>query len=434
MSGHRHDEPRHHPHPDPGPPAGDLPRGAGSDKLLFLDAFSGIAGDMLVAALVDLGVPRAAIDEALDALPLEGYGVELGSVTRSGIVGRCFRVHVEGAHPERSYGEIRAMLESAALDDGVKRRALDAFAVLARAEASVHRVPLDAVHFHEVGAVDSIVDIVAAAAALAWIAAPVVASPLPMGHGTVKARHGVLPLPAPATVACLRGVPTYDGGIEAELVTPTGACLVAACAREFARWPALRPERVGWGAGSRDLVDRPNLLRVVLGRPNASAADAPSGAAHLVLECNLDDSTAEIAAHALERALAAGALDAWVTPIVMKKGRPAMLLAALAAQDGADRVVSTLLSETSSLGVRLRPVHRVERPRRMLQVDTPYGRVAVKVADGDGLPLNLAPEFEHCREAALRHDVPVKAVLAAAVSAAQRALGEAPPATSPAGS
>ncbi|MFQ6024157.1 MAG: nickel pincer cofactor biosynthesis protein LarC [Acidiferrobacterales bacterium] len=416
-SAHTH---RHGHGHDAGPLREDLERGCGRGKLLFLDAFSGIAGDMLVAALLDLGVPRAVIDSALAALPLGGYRIELDSAVRSGIVARRFVVHVDETQPERDYAQIRAMLEAAHLPEGTRAIALDAFRTLAQAEATVHRVPVDHVHFHEVGAVDSIVDIVAAAAALDWLSANVVVSPLPMGRGTVRARHGVLPLPAPATVECLRGVPTYDAGIDAELVTPTGACLVATCARGYARWPEMRPEQVGWGGGTHELPDRPNLLRVVLGRSEVEEEklrDAPFA----VLEANVDDMTAEVAAHAVERLLAADALDAWTVPIVMKKGRPAMMITALVRRDEVDASVRLLLSETTSLGVRVRPVYRVERPRRILEVETLFGRIPVKVADGDGLPPNLAPEFEACRAAASSHGVPVKEVFAAALVAARAA-------------
>ncbi len=408
----------HAPQGDPGPLRGDLERGAGGDRILFLDAFSGVAGDMLVAALLDLGVPRGPVDAALAAVAIEGYRIELGAVTRSGIVARRFRVDVEPTQTQRTYADIRELLTAAALTPGTRQRALDAFAALADAEAAVHRVPHEKVHFHEVGAVDSIVDIVAAAAALDWLGARVVCSPLPLGHGFVRARHGVLPLPAPATVACLRDVPTYDAGIEAELVTPTGACLVATCASGYTRWPAIRPERVGWGGGTRELPDRPNLLRVVLGRAHRDDGEqAGDDDAFAVLECNVDDMTAEVAAYAVERALDDGALDAWTTPIVMKKGRAALKLSVLVRHAEADRFLRLLFAETASLGVRITAVQRAERPRRIVRVTTPFGIIPVKVADADGLPENIAPEFEACREAARDHGVPVKEVYAAAVAA-----------------
>ncbi len=408
-AGHGHDG-------GPGPLRGDLERGAGDGRILFLDAFSGVAGDMLVAALLDLGVPRGPVDAALAAVAIDGYRIELGAVTRSGIVARRFCVDVEPTQTQRTYADIRELLAGAALTPGTRQRALDAFAALADAEAAVHRVPHEQVHFHEVGAVDSIVDIVAAAAALDWLGARVVCSPLPLGHGFVRARHGVLPLPAPATVACLRDVPTYDAGVEAELVTPTGACLVVTCASAYTRWPAMRPERVGWGGGTRELPDRPNLLRVVLGRAHRDGESADDDA-FAVLECNVDDMTAEVAAYAVERALDDGALDAWTTPIVMKKGRAALKLSVLVHHAEADRFVRLLFAETASLGVRITSLQRAERPRRTVRVTTPFGVIPVKVADADGLPENIAPEFEACRAAARDHDVPVKEVYAAALAA-----------------
>lgn len=400
-------------------PDGDLERGAGIGKILFLDAPSGIAGDMLVATLLDLGVPRGAIEEPLAALPLTGYRIDVVPLVRSGIGARRFIVEVESGQPQRTYRQIRELLEAAALAGGCRKIALDAFRLLAEAEAGVHRMPVEDVHFHEVGAVDSIVDIVAVAAAIDFLGARVIASPLPMGKGHIRAQHGVLPLPAPATVSCLRGVPTYDAGIDGELVTPTGACLVATIASEFSRWPDLAPERSGWGGGTKELEDRPNLLRAVLGTsPDAAPrASGESEAPFAILEANVDDMSAEIAAHAVERALEAGALDAWTTPIGMKKGRPAMMIAALARREDIQSLSRVLFAETTTLGVRVRPSYRLERPRRMIEVETAFGPIAVKVADGDGLPRNAAPEFEACRAAALEHEVPLKEVYAAAIAA-----------------
>jgi uncharacterized protein (TIGR00299 family) protein len=277
-------------------------------------------------------------------------------------------------------------------------------------------MPLVDVHFHEVGAVDAIVDIVGAAASLVYLGAEVVGAPLPMGRGFVKARHGILPLPPPATVECLRGVPTYGVDIDAELVTPTGAAILATAATRFERWPTFAPERVGFGAGQRELPDRPNLLRVVLGAPPGRGDDAPS---HVVLEANVDDLTGELAAHAIAALLSAGALDAWATPIVMKKGRPALTVAALAPQARADAVAATLLQETTTIGVRRIPVSRTERPRRTRTVNTAFGPISVKVSEGPFGPPQIKPEFDECAAAALAHGVPVREVIAAALVAAR---------------
>lgn len=394
-----------------------LERGAGAGKVVFFDCFSGVAGDMTVAALVDLGVPLDVVREAIAALGVAGVSVDVAPAQTGVIGGVRFLVEQRGPHPERSYRDITRLLAAAPLLDGVKERAQSIFRRLAEAEAFVHRTPVEAVSFHEVGAVDAIADVVGAAAALDHLGAEVVCSPLPMGHGAIQCRHGTLPLPAPATVACLRGAPTYDANVEAELVTPTGAAIVASQAARYERWPEIAPLAIGWGAGTRVLPDRLNALRVVLGE-RASRADEPVGATHYVLEANIDDMTGELTGHAITKLLAAGALDAWATPLTMKKGRPGLLLSALAAPPRVAVVESVLLSETSSLGVRRYGVTRTERPRELLEVETPFGRLPVKIARGPYGPPQVKPEFDACVVAAQAHGVPVRVVLAAALRAA----------------
>jgi uncharacterized protein (TIGR00299 family) protein len=346
--------------------------------------------------------------------------VHFGSRVRSGIVATAFDVHVVGTQPQRTYATIRAMLDASALPEGVRSRAQRTFVRLAVAEAKVHRAALDDVHFHEVGAVDAIADVVGSAAALEWIgASELLVSPLPMGRGFVKAAHGTLPLPAPATVECLHGLATYDGGLDFEFVTPTGAAIVGAHASGSARWPSMSPERVGWGAGTAELPDRPNVVRAVLGSAGAAlaAAHGGGGATHAVLEANLDDATGELAASWIESLFAAGALDAWATPITMKKGRPALTLSALAPLARAEAVEHAMLRETTSLGVRRIDVARTERPRRIVEVETPYGPIPLKIAEGPFGPPQVKPEFEACAAAARAHGVPVREVVRAATAA-----------------
>jgi uncharacterized protein (TIGR00299 family) protein len=419
---HEHEQGHTHEHaPGPShshPPAhslGPLGRGEGKGKTLFLDAFSGIAGDMTIAALVDLGVPFAVLENAFEELPLSGFQAHLGHVHRSGIVATTFDVHVDGKQPERTYGWIDRMLADSGLAERIKATARRIFRKLGEAEANVHKMPLAEVHFHEVGAVDAILDIVGAAAAFEWIGASVVATPLPMGKGFVNARHGTLPLPAPAVVDCLRGVPTYAVGLDAELVTPTGAAIVASVAERFERWPSFAPERIGWGGGQRELPDRPNLLRAVLG----AAPPEPTVDSHVIVEANVDDMTGELAGHAVGALLAAGALDAWATPIVMKKGRPALTMAAVAPSEQADVLARTMLRETSSIGVRILPIRRIERPRRMAEVNTPYGAIPVKISAGPYGPAVVKPEFDACARAAAASQVTVREVIAAALEAAK---------------
>ncbi len=391
-----------------------MERGEGKGRVVFFDAPSGLAGDMIIAALVDLGVPQSVVSDAVATLPLGDFHLHFGTRVRSGIVATSFDVHVEGKQPERTYGSIRRMLDDAALSEGVRARAHATFLRLAESEAKVHRMPLEDVHFHEVGAVDAIVDVVGSAAALDYLGARLLVSPLPMGHGRIHARHGILPLPPPAVVECLRGHPTYDGGIAFELVTPTGAAVVGAHAEGATRWPSMTPERVGWGAGAADLADRPNLLRAVLGRPTESSDRA---ATHVVIEANIDDATGELLGHCMDALLGGGALDAWAIPLLMKKGRPAYMLGALAPASLADEVAGVMLRESTSLGVRRYDVGRVERPRQIVHVSTRFGSVPVKIAEGPYGPSQRKPEFDACRALAKAHGVSVREVLDAALVA-----------------
>jgi uncharacterized protein (TIGR00299 family) protein len=406
---HDHDHDHHH-HHDARP---ELVAGVGGGKIVFLDAPSGLAGDMIIAALVDLGVPEVVIANAIAKLPVSGFSVHFGTRVRSGIVATSFEVEAAGEQPERTYGSIKRLLDESSLEPAVRAMAHATFERLAHAEAKVHRSSLDDVHFHEVGAVDAIVDVVGSAAALHHLGAELVVSPLPMGRGFVKARHGTLPLPAPATVECLRGLQTYDGGIDFEFVTPTGAAIVGAHARGSSRWPSLTPQAVGWGAGTADLRDRPNLLRAVLGTELE-----PAGGSHVVIETNVDDATGELVASAIEALLAAGALDAWASAITMKKGRPALTVSVLTTLPSADALAAVMLRETTSLGVRRYDVSRVERPRRIIQVTTRFGTLPVKVAEGPYGPPQVKPEFDACVAAAHAHHVPVREVVREALLAA----------------
>ncbi|MBX3182148.1 MAG: nickel pincer cofactor biosynthesis protein LarC [Polyangiaceae bacterium] len=392
-----------------------LEAGAGRGKLLLLDTASGIAGDMTIAALVDLGVPLSVVERAVSALPLSGYELRARPVLVGVLGATHFEVVVKSAQPARSYAQITELLEASELAPPVKARAQRAFRILAEAEAAAHRVAVADVHFHEVGAVDSIVDIVGASACFEHLGAEVWVTPLPLGRGFVRCQHGRIPLPAPATLTCLRGFHTVDAGIEGELVTPTGAALVAATARPVRGWPGGTPLRSGWGAGTRELTDRPNALRAVL----LERAEAEAEHAVELIEANVDDLTGELAGHALEQLLAAGALDAWITAVTMKKGRPGWVIAALARPALADRVSAALIRETSTLGVRRRGASRVERPRRAERVTTRYGEVGVKIGEGPFGAPQIKPEFEDCRRLAAAAGVSVREVIAEALGAAR---------------
>jgi uncharacterized protein (TIGR00299 family) protein len=376
---------------------------------------------MIIAALLDLGVPRQVLDDAVAALALPGVSIDAQKVWVGAIYATRFTVNVEGVQHERRYSEIVELLRQAHLDEDVRVRAQSVFLRLARAEGRVHGVPLEEVHFHEVGAADAIVDIIGAAALLSYLGARLLCSPLPLGHGWVNTRHGVLPVPAPATLLCLEGMATIDGGVEGELTTPTGAAIVAALGVSAEAWPSARPLAVGWGAGHRELRDRPNALRVVLCEPSAPTDVA---ATHEVLSCNVDDMTGEELGHAIARLIDQGALDAWASPIVMKKGRPAWCVSALGTRADAARLALLLLEHSTSLGVRRTPVSRIELGRRIVHVSTRYGQVPVKVAEMSGRERGK-PEFDVCAQLSARHGVAVRDVVEAALEALRSELGRA---------
>jgi uncharacterized protein (TIGR00299 family) protein len=370
---------------------------------------------MIVAALVDLGVPASAIEHALSELGLTGFHVHFGQRERHAIVGTSFDVHIDADPPHRDWRTIRALLEGSRLEPTTKGYALATFRRLAAAEAKVHRTSIDEVHFHEVGAVDAIVDVVASSAALAYLGATVMVSPLPVGRGFVRAAHGRIPLPAPAVLECLQGFPVVDGGLPFEFVTPTGAAIVGAHASPAERWPAMHVECTGFGAGTASLEDRPNLLRAVLGRPFV----ATMGHEALVqLEANLDDVTGEVLAYCMEQALAAGARDAWIVPIIMKKGRAAQTISVLVRPEEATAMTELLLRETPTLGVRRSDVSRVARSRHLVTVETPWGPVPIKVSEAVGdAPAQAKPEYDVCANLARTQGIPLREVLRAALEA-----------------
>ncbi|HEY2749003.1 MAG TPA: nickel pincer cofactor biosynthesis protein LarC [Polyangia bacterium] len=392
---------------------------------LYFDCFSGIAGDMTLGALLDLGVPEAAVRGELDKLPVRNYRLTTERVKRGALVGTKIQVivdehdhahhhdHDHAHHPHTHYRDIKAMLEQH-LGGDVRARALAIFERIAIVEARLHGVAVAEVAFHEVGAVDSIVDIVGAAAALAWLRpARVTSRRVPLGGGTVDTAHGRLPVPAPATLELLAGAEVEAGG-DSELTTPTGAGILAASVSAYGAMPSLRVVGVGWGAGDRELGDRPNLLRVVAGIASGAAASSTDEVA--VVEANIDDMNPELCEPLLEALFAAGAVDAWFTPIIMKKSRPALTVAALCPPALRDAVAGALLRESTTIGVRFSSHARMVLPRRTVEVDTPWGKVPVKVA-GEGENVNAAPEYEACRAVAVAAGVPVKRVYLAALAA-----------------
>ena len=343
-------------------------------RVLFFDAFAGVSGDMTVGALLALGVDLERVRSELSTLPVHGYAVRVSDLHVHGIRACKFDVDVDDhghaagqGHGHRRYAEIRDMLSASALAPRVKETATSIFARLAEAEGRVHGVPADAVTFHEVGAVDSIVDIVGTAIGLAALAVDAVyVSALPLGSGTVASQHGVIPVPAPATVELLRGFPVRVGDGTGELVTPTGAAIVASLAKPGAALPPMRIEAVGYGAGTRTLADRPNLLRLLLGYGAAAA-----GADELIeIAANVDDSSPEIYEHVMEQLFAAGARDVWLATAHMKKNRPAIVLHVLAEPSSRDALAAIVLNETSAIGLRFHAVQRLVLPREQITVGT----------------------------------------------------------------
>jgi pyridinium-3,5-bisthiocarboxylic acid mononucleotide nickel chelatase len=413
---------------------------------LHFDCPSGAAGDMTLGALFDMGVPVEAVRAALAKLPVDGYTLDVRKGTRRGLAGTDVRVliethddhhddhhdddhHHEGdahgrhgrmhdkGHAHRHYADIRKML--ALLDGETRRLAEDIFQRVAVAEAKLHATTVDDVAFHEVGAIDSIVDIVGTAAAIAWLApASVSATPPALGHGTIKVAHGTLPIPAPATLEICRaaGMPTIDGDAEAELLTPTGAAILASIVTSWGPMPPVTVRGVGYGAGDNELPDRPNLLRAVAGTPVSAHATETS---LLQLEANLDDMSPELCEHVAERLFAAGAVDVWWTPALMKKSRPAFVLGALVPPARRDEAAEVILLETTSLGVRWSAVERRVLERRSETVQTPHGPVSVKLGLLAGRVVNVAPEYESCRVIARDRGVPLKDVYRAALAAFQ---------------
>jgi uncharacterized protein (TIGR00299 family) protein len=390
-------------------------------KIAYLDTFSGISGDMTVGALLHVGLPLAIVEESIAALGLADVMLSAERVARSGIDATKFHVHVRAEHAHdghvhRPYAAIRELLERSALAPRVKDAALAIFARLADAEGRVHGVAPDTVEFHEVGALDAIVDVVGTALGFAHLGIEAVyAAPLPLGQGRVRSAHGPLPVPAPAVVELLAGRPVRLEDGSAELVTPTGAAIVAALARAEPV-PEMRIAAVGYGAGDRTLTDRPNVLRILVGEPVV----VPGGDDVVVLETTIDDMSPQLYEYVLERLLGAGARDAFLVPAIMKKSRPATVLRVLAAPADRDRLAAIVFAETSTIGLRFATWRRLVLPREERTVETPYGTVRVKIARApDGTP-NVAPEFDDCRRLASERGVPLKLVHQAALAAALR--------------
>jgi uncharacterized protein (TIGR00299 family) protein len=415
--------------------------------ILYFDCFSGAAGDMILGALLDAGLPLEDLRRALGSLAMEPESVWTERVTRAGISATKFHVRgEEGArahahdhehprahqeshghtrrsdrrpetqhfHSHRSLQEINTLIDGSALSSAGRDRAKELFARLGDAEAAIHGASVERVHLHEVGSIDSIVDIVGTVYALEMLGADrIVSSPLNVGGGRVDSAHGVYPVPAPATTRLLEGVPIYSARQQVELVTPTGALLIGAYADEFGPIPAMRLQRAGYGAGSRDFTDMPNVLRVLIGEADAAA----SSHRVVVIEADIDDMNPQIFGVLIDRLLAEGALDVFYTSIQMKKSRPGTLLSIVAPPSARERLTATVFRETTTIGVRYQEMDRDCLDREVVSVETPFGPVGIKVARRNGELMNASPEFEDCARLASETGTPVKDVQAAAMKA-----------------
>jgi uncharacterized protein (TIGR00299 family) protein len=412
-----------------------------------------MSGDMFLGALVDAGVPMRLLEETVAAMNIEAR-IEVTHVMRSGISAAKIDVYAHGekevpreeylaqhSHPHdhehnhehshipshgdahtgphgRGLKEIRAIINKAAIGDSAKHTALAIFEALGKAEAKIHNVDIEKIHFHEVGAVDAMVDIFCSAVAAEALGVDeIVCSPLNVGGGTVKCAHGVLPIPVPATVELLKNAPVYSSGIQMELVTPTGAAIVNVLAKRFGSFPAMKIEKSGYGAGGRDISGHPNVVRLTVGEALPEHASTTSRETISVLEANLDDLNPQVFGYVMDRLFEEGALDCFGVPVQMKKNRPGTLLTVLCKPEDVDKLTQIVFTETTTLGVRSREEQRETLARRWVSVSTQWGEVRVKVANLNGTITNYAPEYEDCRKIAVEHKVPLKAVINAALKA-----------------
>src|SRR5215216_4205908 len=387
-------------------------------KTLYFDCCAGASGDMILGAMVAAGVDPSFLREQLLLLPVAGFSIDFETVNRSGLSATYARVETAHEHKHRHLSDIKQIIEGSALPGAVKQRAVQIFTRLAEAEARVHNEPVDHVHFHEVGALDAIVDVIGAA--ICFDALQInrfICSPIHVGSGMVKMAHGQFPIPPPAVAELLKGVPFYAGEIKGELLTPTGAAIITTICNEYGPIPPMKTESTGYGAGTREYPDFPNVLRVFVGETESSVA---TDERLWMIETNLDDASPQIIGHVMERVLESGALDCYFTPVQMKKNRPGVLLSVLCNPDEKEAVMKLLFRETTTLGVRSYQVERRALERSVVRVETQYGPIDVKVAHLDGRVVNEMPEFEQCREAAMRAGVPLKVI----EEAARRALGK----------
>ena len=377
-------------------------------KIAYLDCFSGISGDMFLGALIDAGLPFEDLKRALGTLPIDGYHIEITREKRNSLFGTQFGVRLENREQEdRGLREIQKIINESDLSKNVKDKSIKIFESIGREEGKIHNRSLDQVHFHEVGAIDSIIDIVGTVFGIEFLKINAIyASALPLGSGFVDTRHGRIPIPSPATIALLKGVPVYDSGLKHELVTPTGAALVKGLADSFGSMPSMMVDRVGYGVGSRDLPDRPNLLRIVMGRDHNQRQVETV----VMLEANLDDTYPEWLGYIMDRLFQAGALDVVFSPIQMKKNRPGTQIQVMGRPEQMDNLMNILFRESTTLGIRFRYTQRKILERSQIEIESPWGKMRVKkITNPDGSSF-FQPEYEACRKIAEEKSIPIREI------------------------
>ena len=395
-------------------------------KIAYFDCFSGISGDMTVGALLDAGLKIETLEKELKKLGLTGYQLEVNKVVKKGISATKFKVKIKEEGVERRFKDILIILEKSKLDEEIKNETKKIFFNIAQAESKIHHKDIDKIHFHEIGGLDSIIDITSAVIGIKTLGIEEIhSSALPVGKGFVKCAHGVIPVPVPATLELLKNIPTYSGGIESEMITPTGAGIISTLAKSFGERPLMKIEKIGYGAGEKEFTI-PNLLRVSIGEKilnDENIKDDYISDEAMLIETNIDDMNPEFYDYIMDKLFSQGALDVFLTPIQMKKNRPAHMLSIIVYEQDLKEILEVLFSESTTLGVRLREIKRLRLGQQNFIAETKYGKIKVKVGIFKGEIKNIAPEYEDCKKMAKQHHVPLKEIYEEAKKIAYNKLG-----------
>ncbi len=377
-------------------------------RTAYFDCFSGISGDMTLGALIDAGLSLKELKSYLSKLPIDNYDITAKKVKKNGISATKVDVIVRGRQRERRLSDITRIINKSKLDKPIKEDSIKIFERLARAEAKVHKTSINNVHFHEVGAIDAIVDIVGAVIGLKILGIEnIIASAINTGSGYIKSAHGILPVPGPATAELLKGIPVYSTDIKMELTTPTGAAIISTLASDFGPMPKMDIKAIGYGAGTFNSPDMPNLLRIFIGEMKNPAKEENT----ILLETNIDDMNPQLYEYVMERLFDAGALDVYLTPIIMKKGRPATMLSVLTTKDNIKDMADIVLRETTSIGMRVQETGRIKAERKIKEIKTRFGKVRVKIALKGKEMLGITPEYEDCKRIAIKNNIPLKKIM-----------------------